>query len=61
VTDEAREKVFSALEKTLDPAVNTKVGRPGMELWKTFVLATLKLSTSGIAGGLFGYALKGLK
>ena len=43
VTDEVREKVFRALEKTLDPAVNTAVGRPGMELWKIFVLATLKL------------------
>jgi len=41
--DEAREKVFSTLEKTLDPSVSTEVGRPGMELWKTFVLATLKL------------------
>ena len=43
VNDEIREKVFNTLEKTLDPNVNTKVGRPGMELWKIFVLATLKL------------------
>jgi len=39
----AREKVFSTLEAILDPSVSTEVGRPGMELWKVFVLATLKL------------------
>jgi len=43
VTDEVRKKVFSALEKTLDPKIKTTTGRPGMELWKIFVLATLKL------------------
>jgi len=42
-TDKAREKVFSALEKTLAPTIRTDTGCPGMELWKTFVLATLKL------------------
>jgi len=42
-TDEAREKVFHALEKTLPSTVNSKTGRPGMELWTIFVLATLKL------------------
>ncbi|VAW85025.1 hypothetical protein MNBD_GAMMA16-1244, partial [hydrothermal vent metagenome] len=41
--DAAREKVFSTLEAILDPSVSTEVGRPGMELWKIFVLATLKL------------------
>jgi len=40
---EARKNVFCALEKVLDPAVSTDTGRPGMELWKIFVLATLKL------------------
>jgi len=43
VTEAVREKVFSALEKTLNPSVSTVVGRPGMKLWKIFVLATLKL------------------
>jgi len=43
VTDAVREKVFDALEKTLDPNIKTTTGRPGMELWKIFVLATLKL------------------
>ena len=41
--DVARKKVFTALEATLDPSVSTEVGRPGMELWEIFVLATLKL------------------
>lgn len=41
--DAARKKVFSTLEATLDPSVSTEVGRPGMALWKIFVLATLKL------------------
>lgn len=43
VTEEVRKKVFDALEKTLDPNIKTTTGRPGMELWKIFVLATLKL------------------
>jgi len=42
-TDEAREKVFNALEKTLPATVDSKTGRPGIELWTIFVLATLKL------------------
>jgi len=42
-TDDVREKVFATLEETLEPSVNTATGRPGMELWKIFVLATLKL------------------
>ena len=41
--DDARKKVFSTLAATLDPSVSTEVGRPGMELWEIFVLATLKL------------------
>ncbi|MCF6299403.1 MAG: ISNCY family transposase [Thiomicrorhabdus sp.] len=41
--DDARKKVFSTLAATLDPSVSPEVGRPGMELWEIFVLATLKL------------------
>jgi hypothetical protein len=41
--DAARKKVFRTLEAILDPSVSTEVGRPGMELWKIFVLATVKL------------------
>ncbi len=42
-TDEARKKVFQALEKTLPSTIDSKTGRPCMELWTIFVLATLKL------------------
>ncbi len=38
-----RKKVFSTLEAIIDPAVSTETGRPGMALWKIFVLATVKL------------------
>ncbi len=41
--DTARKKVFSTLETLFAPCVSTKVGRLGMELWKIFVLATVKL------------------
>jgi len=46
-TEKSREHIFSALEKTLDPSINSKTGRPGMELWTIFVLATLKLGLNG--------------
>lgn len=41
--DEAQEKVFSVLEGIIEPTISTELGRPGMELWRIFVLATLKL------------------
>lgn len=43
ITKDVREKVFATLEQTLTPSVNRDTGRPGMELWQIFVLATLKL------------------
>lgn len=43
IHDEIRQKVFAILEKILGEEVNCEVGRPGMELWKIFVLGTLKL------------------
>lgn len=43
IHDDIRQKVFAILEKTLGEDVNCEVGRPGMELWKIFVLGTLKL------------------
>ena len=43
-TDEAtRERVFKQLEIALDSQADRGVGRPGMELWRIFVLATVKL------------------
>ena len=39
---ETREQLSSLLEKSLPPAVDKTVGRPGMALWRIFVLASLK-------------------
>jgi len=41
--EETRSKMFALLENALDSQANPTVGRPGMELWKIFVLATVKL------------------
>ena len=43
IHEETRCKVFTLLEDALASPSNKEVGRPGMELWKIFVLATLKL------------------
>ncbi len=43
VTPEIRASVFTVLETSLGGDVRKDTGRPGMELWKVFVLATLKL------------------
>jgi hypothetical protein len=37
-----RERLFALLEQSLAAKADLKVGRPGMELWRIFVLATLK-------------------
>ena len=44
VTDEIREKVFSILEKHINPDVSKTNGRPGMELWKILVMGTIRLN-----------------
>lgn len=41
---EKREALFSILEKMIPSAVNKNNGRPGMALWKIFVLAILRLN-----------------
>jgi len=41
---EIREQVFSLLEELIPPAVNPHLGRHGMDLWKIFVLGTLRLT-----------------
>lgn len=43
VTEAVRNKVFALLEHSLGSGIRKDVGRPGMELWPTLVLATLKL------------------
>ena len=37
-----RERVFALLLEQVRPGVDLKVGRPGMDLWRIFVLAVLK-------------------
>ncbi|MEK7482870.1 MAG: ISNCY family transposase [Planctomycetota bacterium] len=44
VTPDVREKVFDLLETIIPPNVSSKNGRPGMELWKIFVMGTLRLN-----------------
>jgi hypothetical protein len=39
-----RTEVFKILEDNIAPGKNKKNGRPGMELWKIFVLATIRVN-----------------
>ncbi len=43
VTDSTREPIFKLLEEKIAPKVDKNNGRPGMELWKIFVLGVLRL------------------
>ena len=43
-TPELRKKVFSVLEKILPKKINKENGRPGMELWRIFVLGILRVN-----------------
>lgn len=42
VREDIRERLFELLEKSLVRKVSHRTGRPGMELWRIFVLASLK-------------------
>lgn len=41
---EAREKIFKILEAAIPAHIDKNNGRPGMELWKVFVLAMLRVN-----------------
>jgi len=43
IDEQKRKKVFELLEHSLESKADKTVGRPGMGLWKIFVLATVKL------------------
>ncbi len=43
-TPKLREKVFKILEEIVPPGTDANNGRPGMELWKIFVLGTIRLN-----------------
>jgi transposase, IS5 family len=38
-----REEIFKLLENKISPTINKNNGRPGMELWKIFVMGVLRL------------------
>lgn len=42
--DGSRNKLFAVLSKMVPEEVSTNTGRPGMELWRVFVLALLRLN-----------------
>ncbi len=42
-TSETRQKIFGYLETIVPDEVDKKTGRPGMDLWKIFVLAIVRL------------------
>jgi len=44
INTEIRDKLFAALEKTIPEKIDKNNGRPGMELWKIFVLGVLRLN-----------------
>lgn len=43
ITPVIREEIFALLEKKVSPYVDKKNGRPGMDLWKIFVLGVVRL------------------
>lgn len=43
-TPKIRKEIFAILETMIPDGISSKTGRPGMDLWKIFVLGTLRLS-----------------
>lgn len=43
VNTSVREEIFKLLEKQITPKINKNNGRPGMDLWKIFVMGVLRL------------------
>jgi hypothetical protein len=44
VNEEIRKKVFALLEKLIPENISKNNGRPGMQLWRIFVLGVLRLN-----------------
>ena len=44
VTPNLRKPVFSILESLVPEGISSERGRPGMDLWKAFVLSTLRVN-----------------
>src|ERR1700721_2455917 len=43
LNESVRKKIFNLLENKISPHINKRNGRPGMELWKIFVMGVLRL------------------
>jgi transposase, IS5 family len=43
VNESVRKEIFNLLENKISPHINKRNGRPGMELWKIFVMGILRL------------------
>jgi hypothetical protein len=43
-TPEIKEHLFNALIKIISPEINKANGRPGMNLWRLFVMGTLRVN-----------------
>jgi transposase, IS5 family len=43
INESVRKEIFNILEKKITPNINKNNGRPGMELWKIFVMGVLRL------------------
>jgi len=43
ITPSIRKSIFTLLEKHIAPNIDKSNGRPGMELWKIFVMGVLRL------------------
>lgn len=54
--NETRKKLFSLLEQLIPEKVDRKNGRPGMHLWRIFVLGTLRISLNIDYDRLHDYA-----
>ena len=55
-TPETRQKIFAYLETIVPGEMNKKTGRPGMNLWKIFVLAIVRLGKGCNLDGLLDFA-----
>jgi hypothetical protein len=55
-TDETREKLFTLLEQLIPQNIDPNNGRPGMHLWRIFVLGTLRISLNIDYDRLHDYA-----
>jgi hypothetical protein len=56
IHEEIRTQLFDFLEQLVPEGISTRTGRPGMELWKVFVLAMIRLAKNCDLDGLLDIA-----